>query len=334
MWLIIVSIIIAFSILYLKDYVYQKRKAYVLTYSPAIKLLTEINTKYTFKSIQNFDMVKEYDNDAFYQTISPKDYLTYQLVFKSATVKSAIKDTRENKRIYAIYKAQISNNCQLGQFEANNPIEDDIWLKIERLLKIEYILKKEHLYSVEEELFNSLISKPIISLTITVRLDQTDIKGRLLTYKSSMFNEETIEEIINKLSQKHNGYYLDDDIWQTICRVERGRVSNKMRFSIYERDGYRCRKCGRRSNNLEIDHIFPISKGGKSEYSNLQTLCHNCNAKKSNTVERGAINPKAKWQGVNISCELCGAPMVIVKGKHGEFYGCSNYPKCRYTKPK
>ncbi len=31
-------------------------------------------------------------------------------------------------------------------------------------------------------------------------------------------------------------------------------------------------------------------------------------------------------------CPECGAPLVIKKGKYGEFTACSNYPKCKYTK--
>lgn len=30
-------------------------------------------------------------------------------------------------------------------------------------------------------------------------------------------------------------------------------------------------------------------------------------------------------------CPYCKTPLVLHKGKYGEFYGCSNYPKCRYT---
>lgn len=58
-----------------------------------------------------------------------------------------------------------------------------------------------------------------------------------------------------------------------------------MRFSIYERDGYRCCKCGisDRYAQLEIDHILPIAKGGKTTYDNLQTLCHKCNMEKGDT---------------------------------------------------
>lgn len=31
-------------------------------------------------------------------------------------------------------------------------------------------------------------------------------------------------------------------------------------------------------------------------------------------------------------CPRCGAPLILRNGKYGKFYGCSNYPKCRFTK--
>lgn len=30
-------------------------------------------------------------------------------------------------------------------------------------------------------------------------------------------------------------------------------------------------------------------------------------------------------------CKKCGADMILKNGKYGHFYGCSNYPKCKYT---
>jgi DNA topoisomerase-1 len=32
-------------------------------------------------------------------------------------------------------------------------------------------------------------------------------------------------------------------------------------------------------------------------------------------------------------CELCGGDMVVKAGRFGTFLGCSNYPKCKNTKP-
>lgn len=51
------------------------------------------------------------------------------------------------------------------------------------------------------------------------------------------------------------------------------------REAVLERDGYECRECGS-TNNLEVDHVIPISEGGSHDLDNLQTLCHACHTKK------------------------------------------------------
>ena len=33
-------------------------------------------------------------------------------------------------------------------------------------------------------------------------------------------------------------------------------------------------------------------------------------------------------------CPKCGELLVEREGKYGKFIGCSNYPKCKYTKNK
>ena len=30
-------------------------------------------------------------------------------------------------------------------------------------------------------------------------------------------------------------------------------------------------------------------------------------------------------------CPECGSPVNLKEGKHGLFYGCSKFPKCRFT---
>jgi len=44
-------------------------------------------------------------------------------------------------------------------------------------------------------------------------------------------------------------------------------------------------------------------------------------------------NLKPKPQETDIICEKCGAKMVIREGRYGRFLACSNYPKCKNTKP-
>jgi DNA topoisomerase-1 len=41
---------------------------------------------------------------------------------------------------------------------------------------------------------------------------------------------------------------------------------------------------------------------------------------------------KGKGVPTELTCDKCGAPMVIKLGRHGQFLACSNYPDCKNTK--
>lgn len=63
-------------------------------------------------------------------------------------------------------------------------------------------------------------------------------------------------------------------------RQRRRRVwSDEERRFILERDGWRCVYCGS-TDELEIDHIVPFSRGGACSVENSQVLCRSCNASK------------------------------------------------------
>lgn len=69
---------------------------------------------------------------------------------------------------------------------------------------------------------------------------------------------------------------------ELIEREIRPPIPPKLRHKIFVRDGYRCRECGKnnKETSLEIDHIFPLSKGGQTVEDNLQVLCTECNRAK------------------------------------------------------
>ena len=142
------------------------------------------------------------------------------------------------------------------------------------------------LIKYEREQFQKEVLSPKTTFSIYVRLLHVDRNDHYKSSKTRSFTIEEIQKLITRVEQKQGSYYLDNEIWESICRVERGKVSNRIRFAIYKRDGYRCKMCGKSgdNNNLEIDHIIPISKGGKSTFDNLQTLCHDCNVKKGDTI--------------------------------------------------
>ena len=56
------------------------------------------------------------------------------------------------------------------------------------------------------------------------------------------------------------------------------------RKNIYERDGNRCQYCGKRfePKELNLDHVIPQDKGGKTTWENIVCSCIRCNMRKSN----------------------------------------------------
>jgi NAD-specific glutamate dehydrogenase len=63
----------------------------------------------------------------------------------------------------------------------------------------------------------------------------------------------------------------------------RKKISLKKQIDVYKSCGFRCVKC-KSYDNLEIDHINPISNGGSNAMDNLQILCLKCNRAKGNSV--------------------------------------------------
>ncbi|MBA7544890.1 hypothetical protein ES705_37251 [subsurface metagenome] len=57
-----------------------------------------------------------------------------------------------------------------------------------------------------------------------------------------------------------------------------------VRDRILEKCNYRCMKCGIK-DNLEVDHIIPLSRGGREDEDNMQILCSKCNRKKHNYID-------------------------------------------------
>lgn len=68
--------------------------------------------------------------------------------------------------------------------------------------------------------------------------------------------------------------------------VERKPLSKKTRFEVFKRDSFTCQYCGQKAPEviLEVDHIKPVSKGGKNEILNLVTSCFDCNRGKKDKV--------------------------------------------------
>lgn len=65
-------------------------------------------------------------------------------------------------------------------------------------------------------------------------------------------------------------------------KVRRGPVVPFTRANIYARDRYVCQYCHRsyKVEQLNLDHVIPVSQGGTRTWENIVTACLTCNVRK------------------------------------------------------
>jgi len=82
-------------------------------------------------------------------------------------------------------------------------------------------------------------------------------------------------------------FFSAESITETESERRRGRYipfATKMR--IVRRDNHTCQICGvhLRDDEVEFDHIIPISRGGSSEEHNVRLTCYDCNRDKKDKI--------------------------------------------------
>lgn len=103
--------------------------------------------------------------------------------------------------------------------------------------------------------------------------------------------------LVLKKVHKYTIAYADGQITSTIARnalamfgsnndspiFERQSIPDDVKIFVWQRDRGCCAKCGSQEN-LEYDHIIPVTKGGSNTARNIQLLCEKCNRSKSANI--------------------------------------------------
>lgn len=248
---------------------------FINEHSLAIRAIKELNSKYQFSPIYPLIYKNRYDSTVNFENVSCKDYLIYQFHLDTLCVRRIVKSRNNNISKEIDYKSKVDlAKDKLGNFDVS--IEN---------------LDEEKLRNIESIVFNDLIEKVDTDFYAEVHLYLT--RGRIHRVVDEKKESFDLNKIIDVLKNIDSSKVIDGrrfysgKVWKSIERVERAKVSNELRQEIFERDGYTCVICGStEKESLEIDHIMPISKGGKTEPDNLQTLCHDCNIRKGNDIDR------------------------------------------------
>jgi len=79
-------------------------------------------------------------------------------------------------------------------------------------------------------------------------------------------------------------FFVNEPFTETneLRRIGRN-IPRHIMLKVVPRDNNQCQICGKilKDNEIEFDHIIPISKGGSSEESNIRVTCLDCNRDKS-----------------------------------------------------
>lgn len=247
--------------------VYVKR---VKIYSVRYKNLLELNKKfkfYTFKSETN-SFNERCNSKRSYDRIDLKNVFMSYIEKHLQVYSTLICRTNEN---IVNYKAYCASYNELKSSITRNESKK-IGVPLYSFIRIE----------------NNLVVKsklsPQTTFTTRISASYTSPQGRNSYKKYYDFDYgQTVllyNEVNRLIAARQTRTYQ--------VQVERAKMSDSLRYDVMRRDGFRCQICGATAQEgakLHVDHIIPVSKGGKTELSNLRTLCDRCNLGKSDKRE-------------------------------------------------
>lgn len=247
-----------------------------------IEIINEKFSKYNFDNIQcgviktySKNTTKEkYGDDRFVQggftcKFKYKEFLAEKIYLEMPFFDNLISKYKSIWEAYELYEKlilDVFNAYRLYKDMSTAPQDlRNPFLKVFKSSEDRF----EELKKYEEDLLDKRTYSPCFPLV--------DLRLSCTTYYNSYSRTDTygwrnILECYNLAREKV--------IREGFIKHERAIVSDNLRYDVFKRDSFRCRICGAKASDgikLEVDHIIPIAKGGKSILSNLQTLCERCN---------------------------------------------------------
>ena len=274
-----ISIIIFFLIFILPIIIYNfiikriinKENEVVSKTSKKIQKITKLNESYQFKDIKRKKrniIEREYSRKSL-DRVTGKSIIKYHLDNNINGIRTDLENAIFNITLLEKYNKDVEKVLQS-----------------ESINNSKYSTKKFKM--VEERVLRSIIYKKE-NFMITLKIE--------VYYRSNggnVYDNKKRKYLFNDLVFVYNEWNRGNKFEETINQ-ERKIMNDYIRYNVLKRDNFSCQICGITAKDgakLQVDHIIPVSKGGKTVMSNLQTLCERCNIGKSNKTENDDIFKK------------------------------------------
>lgn len=236
----------------------KKRKQLVFEKSETIHKLKILNEKYHFYDIEQQATIerkcnskKEFDRfdlTAFFHQHVFQQHNYYRLLIEE------VEHNRECNKLYMEEYENILIN--------KTSVDSDLYNEYKFFQKI------------EQRLCVEIMLNPVLDPEIIVKKSYSSPQGRNYYEDKETYDFNEIKECFESIGERISYDEIND------FQYERSLMTDSLRYDILKRDGFRCVLCGASAKDgvkLHVDHIFPVSKGGKTEPDNLRTLCESCN---------------------------------------------------------
>ena len=249
----------------------EKRRQYVLLTSYRYSSICSLNQHYNFRSLapRTLHYVTSLNSKAQFDRFDYAKSFTSQINQNRDYYKMLFLSLRYNRDLLLKYKSACK---QLPDYMAENSLND---------LHFPY----STYHRLEETICKEALLSPTTDINITCHAQYQSPQGRNSYHGERVFNMQDLYIAFQSLAA--------EDKRKETAAYQRSLLSPKLRYKIFTRDNHRCTICGRSATDgitLHVDHIIPVSKGGKTVESNLRTLCNECNLGKSNSYTPGGLN--------------------------------------------
>jgi len=189
----------------------------------------------------------------------------------------------------------LNNEIAIAEYwKKQKEIENEKFLKKireERLIKEN--IEQEKKLKEEKRLQEIYEKKELEEKEEQLRLER--IKNEELKQRKILKRENDYKEIVKRnLLEKERKKHLESEAIQELIQkglinenfssqFNRASIPSYVKEIVWNRDKQRCVNC-MSTDNLEFDHIIPVSKGGSNSVNNIQLLCLTCNRRKSNKI--------------------------------------------------